>query len=147
MKTNIALLSLIILVSYACYRDVEVKHAVKPAVIINPTIYRFVGDVEIANAIAKSKYPKTLAAIAKVESEFKRDAIGDRGEAFGLFQIQQKHHGQVPADIVGQTKKAEGILDDLVRRRGYYQAIALYNGDGPASRRYRDKILNTMRTI
>jgi hypothetical protein len=140
------ILSLIILVSYACYRDVEVKHAPEVA-ILNPSIYRFVGDVEIANAIAKSKYPKTLAAIAKVESDFKRDAIGDGGQSYGLYQIQVRHWGRFDQSVQGQTRKAEQILAELIGQHGYNTALCRYNGDGPASRRYRDKILNTMRTI
>jgi soluble lytic murein transglycosylase-like protein len=108
---------------------------------------RYVGDEQLAEVLAKTKYPKTLAAIAKVESDFDPHAVGDSGKSIGMYQIQPRLHGPVPKSIQGQTRKAEQLLDKLVKTKGYYLAIARYNGDGPKAEEYRRKVMTELRKI
>jgi hypothetical protein len=109
--------------------------------IIDKSIYKMVGDKHIANTLACSKYPRILTAIAKVESDFRPQIVGDSGDSVGLFQIQPKHHGAVPETIEGQTKHAERILDELIRQHGMPKAIERYNGKGQQARRYKQKVI------
>lgn len=103
-------------------------------------------DKELAlETIAKSKYPKTLKAIAIVESRIDPKSIGDHGDSYGLFHIQKKYWGPVPKSIEGQVDKAEKILDELIEKHGYYDALARWNGKGKASIRHRNRVLLAMK--
>ena len=115
--------------------------------IIDKKLYAFIGDKYIANVIAQSKYPYTLAAIAKVESNFRPRIIGDKGKSFGLYQIQSRYHGAFPETVEGQTKYCEQILEKLFRQYPYEQAIERYNGKGHKARQYRQKVMVAMNEI
>ena len=108
-----------------------------------------VKDKRIANAIKKTKYPYTLAAIAKQETggTFDPNTVGDKGKSFGLYQIQERHWGKFDKSIEGQTKKAEEILDELVKEHGYNKAVERYNGSGKQARAYRKDVLATVRKL
>lgn len=104
-------------------------------------------DEYIASVIAKSKYPYTLAAIAKVESDYKPQVRGDNGKSYGLYQIQAKHWGYVPNTVEGQTRKAERILDTLIEDYGFTRAIERYNGSGKCARRYRERVFYVLKQL
>lgn len=110
------------------------------------SIDSLVKDKRIANAIKKTKYPYTLAAIAKQETggTFDPNTVGDKGKSFGLYQIQERHWGKFDKSIEGQTKKAEEILDELVKEHGYNKAVERYNGSGRMARTYRANVLKTV---
>ena len=110
------------------------------------SIDSLVKDKRIANAIKKTKYPYTLAAIAKQETggTFDPNTVGDKGKSFGLYQIQERHWGKFDKSIEGQTKKAEEILDKLVKEHGYNKAVERYNGSGRMARAYRANVLKTV---
>lgn len=110
------------------------------------SIDSLVKDKRIANAIKKTKYPYTLAAIAKQETggTFNPNTIGDKGKSFGLYQIQEQHWGKFDKSIEGQTKKAEEILDELIKEHGYNKAVERYNGSGRMARLYRANVLKTV---
>ena len=113
------------------------------------SIDSLVKDKRIANAIKKTKYPYTLAAIAKQETggTFDPNTVGDKGKSFGLYQIQERHWGKFDKSIEGQTKKAEQILDELIKEHGYNKAVERYNGSGKQARAYRKDVLATVRKL
>ena len=104
-------------------------------------IFAVCKDEYITDIIANSKYPYTLTAIAKVESDFRPNIRGDHGKSYGLYQIQERHWGYVPRTIEGQTRVAERIVGSLVDEHGYSRAIERYNGSGKDAKRYRHKVL------
>lgn len=107
----------------------------------------YIGDDYIASVIARSRYPFTLAAIAKVESDFRPQIKGDSGKSHGLYQIQSQHWGSFDKSVEGQTRKAEQVFSELVREYGYKTAIERWNGSGKQARQYRQKVLLTMAQI
>ena len=116
--------------------------------IVYNKIYKYSKDKYISEAIANnSNYPITLAAIAKVESDYRPQAIGDSGDSIGMFQIQPKHHGAVPNRVPEQVKKADKIFSGLVKQHGYYEAIKRYNGSGKQAEQYRNKVLKIVQII
>lgn len=119
--------------------------------IINPkqaVIESVVKDKYIAEVIAKKKYPYTIAAIKKVESSQSGPlTVGDKGESIGMYQIQPRHHGEVPLTVEGQTDKVEDILEGLIKEQGYNEAIRAYNGSGSKARLYRKKVLTLVREM
>lgn len=102
-------------------------------------------ESRIKRAVAKTKYPKTLYAIAVVESSLNPHAVGDGGRSKGLYQIREDLHGRVPHDIEGQTKKAAKMFDTLVKQYGYRNAIRKWNGSGEETKKYRSKVMLAMR--
>jgi hypothetical protein len=104
-------------------------------------------DDYIAEHIAKSKYPFELGAIASVESDCRPQIRGDNNEAYGLYQIQEKHWGRFNDDIGSQTRKAETVLDALVKQHGYERAIERYNGSGVEARLYKKKVLDRIKLL
>lgn len=106
----------------------------------------------MAKACRATSKPKTMAAIAIVESNGTPTATGKAGER-GAWQVIGKHHGKVSSNPVDQAKQAERILDELVAAspRGSLRcALARYNGgDRPkaVSYRYADRVLKIRRTL
>ena len=103
---------------------------------------------QMAAACRATKSPKTMAAIAIVESNGTPWAKGKAGER-GAWQVIDKHwpHGPVPKHPVNQALQAEKILDELVAaspRGSLRLALARYNGgDKPPAQswRYAEKVL------
>lgn len=109
---------------------------------------RYIGDKHIAEVISKTKYPVLIAAIAKVESDYRPQIRGDNGESWGMYQIQPKHHGWLGDSIEDQTKLCERIVHGLlVRKRIDRLAIAKYNGSGVKSIKYAVKVIKVMKDI
>ena len=104
-------------------------------------IYAMCKDKYITDVLANSKYPYTLTAIAKVESDFRPNVRGDHGKSYGLYQIQERYWGYVPRTIEGQTRVAERVIESLVNEHGYSRAIKHYNGSGKDAERYRRRVL------
>jgi hypothetical protein len=91
---------------------------------------------------------KDLAAIAKVESDYRPRAIGDNGKSFGLYQIQQRIWGELKSDsLEDQTDKAQEILETLLKEQSYYEAIKSYNGSGEKANQYRKKVLTIVKEL
>lgn len=85
----------------------------------------------MSNAVAQTKRPALMAAIAVKESNGDPTAVGDGGESLGAFQVQPKHWGKVSDDPIQQALQAERILEDLMDSpsgRGLRQTLARYNG-------------------
>lgn len=128
--------------------NIDSKESIYNKDFIYTNINKYIKNKYIAEAIyTNSKYPITLAAIAKVESDYNLQAIGDSGDSIGMFQIQPKHHGSVPKDISGQVKKADIIFSGLVSQYGYYTAIKRYNGSGKSAEVYRNKVIKVILDI
>lgn len=108
---------------------------------------RYIRDDYIAEVIARSGYPYLLAAIAKVESDYKPQIKGDGGDSHGLYQIQEKHWGTFDKSVEGQTLKAEQILSELIKQHGYSMAVERWNGTGKQARAYKKKVFACMKDI
>lgn len=81
--------------------------------------------------------PAIVFAMIQRESQFDRDAIGDRGASYGLMQIQPKWHAERMArlgcdDLLDPYQNVEvgiDILAELVAMdRGLEWALMAYNG-------------------
>lgn len=148
-KIVIYLLAFLVAATTSCF-ILSSSRERKPTVIENPnSIDNMINDKRISNAINKSKYPYTLAAIAKRETggSFNPQTIGDKGKSYGLYQIQERHWGKFDKSIEGQTKKAEQILDELIKEHGYNKAVERYNGSGKQARAYKQDVLATVRKL
>lgn len=110
-------------------------------------IRRYVKDDYIADELLKSKRPYVYAAIAKVESDYRPQILGDNGRSFGLFQIQQEIHGEFNDKISDQIAKCESILEPLIQRYGLKKALERYNGRGKKAQTYAKLVLKTHRKI
>lgn len=127
------------------FRDgFSVKSAQKPEQIIDKKIYAMTKDIHIANTLAKSRYPKILTAISKVESDFRPQVYGDSGDSYGLFQLQEKHWGPIGESVEEQTRAAERVVGVLIERHGFPKCIERYNGRGQRAREYRKRVLAVM---
>ena len=126
--------------------DIAVQ-ASKAQNIKQEVIKRYCGDKHISSVIANSKYPYTLAAIAKIESSYKPQAKGDNGKSFGMYQIQSHIWGKFEDTLEGQTNKAEEILEKLIKEQGYYEAIRAYNGSGKKAKQYRNKVIKEVNEL
>ena len=108
---------------------------------------------QMAEACRATSKPKTMAAIAIVESQGTPWAKGKAGEK-GAWQVIGKHWGgSVPEHPVKQALQAEKILDELVAAapRGSLRcALARYNGgDRPPAQswRYADRVLKVKKSL
>jgi hypothetical protein len=54
-----------------------------------------------------------LVAIAWRESRFKADAVGDKGQSVGVWQISR--YWKPPADVAGQARKAAELVVESFR--------------------------------
>lgn len=106
----------------------------------------YIQDEYIAEVISNSVNPRLYAAVAKVEADYRPQIIGKAGEK-GMFQILEKFHGKVPDDLTGQLRKAESILEPLIKKHGLRKGISRYNGKGRKAQLYAAKILKTMQEI
>jgi len=123
-----------------------IKRVASPPIIYTK-INNYCKDSYISKVISESKYPYTLAAIAKAESDYRPQIVGDNGTSFGLYQIRPKHWGAVPDTIEEQTKKAEQILDKLIWEHGYRKALVKWNGSGDGARQYAKNVLRIIQQI
>jgi hypothetical protein len=96
--------------------------------------------VEFAEAISATSDPETLAAICAAESNFNPKAKGKDGDS-GAFQVMPNIWGSVPRDISGQSKQADGILQELLRSSGLKESIRRYNGSGKKATEYSKKVM------
>lgn len=104
-------------------------------------------QLEYALALAKTKHPKALAAIASRESQFHKEAVGKKGPWFGAYQVMPKYWGRVPKDVQGQTCQADRVFGKILRmKKGKYHA-ALWYYNGPGGKEYADDVLQRMRRV
>ena len=106
----------------------------------------------MAKACRATSKPKTMAAIAIVESNGTPHAVGRSGER-GAWQVIPKVWGSVPKSADGQARQAERILDELVAaspRRSLLQGLSAYNTgsyNSKAGRQYAMKVMEVRRSI
>ena len=110
-------------------------------------IFQICKDEYLSVVFANSKYPYLLTAIAKVESDFRPQIVGDGGKSYGMYQIQSKHWGYVPESVEGQTRKAEQVISHLIQKHGLRRGITAYNGSGKQASQYTDKVLRVVREL
>jgi hypothetical protein len=102
---------------------------------------KYIGDEYIASVIARTKYPYLLAAIACVESDFRPQAIGDRGKAYGMFQVWPSIWGWNGDSVESQAMHAERILSRLLAGRRTIHGVQHWNGGGPQARQYARRVI------
>ena len=96
---------------------------------------------EMANAVLKTKSPRLLASIAKIESggNPRLRNTGYKKRHHGAFQVNPKHWGKVPKDAAGQALQAERILTELTETMPIKKALSRYGGD--TTDKYQRKVL------
>ena len=107
---------------------------------------KYIGDKYIAECIAKSKYPYLMAAIGKVESDYRPQIVGDNGASHGLFQIQPKYW-KYDDRVEHQVDSCGRILKQLITKHGLASGVARYNGSGPRARSYSKRVIELAREI
>ena len=127
----------------------------------NPVLQKletYIGDKHIAKAISRvrgtikingKEVPKAylVAAIGKIESDYRPQIVGDGGDSYGLFQIQRKHHGRFTDGLESQVDKCESILRPLIVQHGVVRGIQRYNGRGEKARCYARRVLKIIKEI
>jgi hypothetical protein len=126
----------LVMIATACQGTKEgpppVKHVKS---IAQKRIEKHAKDKHIAAVIAKSNRPYLYAAIASVESDYRPQARGKRGE-YGMFQIRADIHGKFDDRMESQLIKCSSILEPLIARYGVEDGVRRYNGRGAAARKY-----------
>ena len=102
--------------------------------------------VEMGKAVAKRKRPRLLAAVAAVESNGNPAAVGKAGEVTA-WQIIEKEWGSAGVTTEAHSKKAEDILEELIRQNNgnLRAALSAYNGD--RSGRYAAKVMKKVSEV
>ena len=115
----------------------------------NPILQKletYIGDKHIAKAISRvrgtikingKEVPKAylVAAIGKIESDYRPQIVGDGGDSYGLFQIQRKHHGRFTDGLESQVDKCESILRPLKQTiTGYHTGADIHDSVEAAKR-------------
>lgn len=140
---------LAIIGTYSCTYDPQPPVPAVKASRVQTKAARLI-DPGTAAAICKiSKRPKTMLAIAAVESgKNGPQIIGDHGQSRGIFQIQARHwqavignNGEVADDLEEQVRQADAVFDVLVEAYGYREAVRRWNGKGRQARNYQRKVL------
>ena len=142
-----AIIITVILLATTTYKK---PHPISNPVVKSPTqikLEKYIGDKYIAEVISNSKYPFIIAAIGKVESDYRPQAIGDGGESHGLYQIQPRHWHPYDDRVGHQTAHCERILGHLFAKYGVVRGLERYNGGGASARRYSKRVLELARTI
>lgn len=95
----------------------------------------------MANAVLKTKSPRLMSAIAKVESNGNPQVrnTGYKKRHHGAFQVNPKHWGAVPTTATAQALQAEAIIKELTTDYGIKKALSVYGGDSTS--KYQRKIL------
>jgi len=128
---------------------VQLEHGKKEEP-INPVkfkLIKYTKDPHLAEVISKTTYPTQLAAIAKVESNFRPLIKGDGGDSFGLYQINSRWWGKTGETLEQQTEKAERLLDYYTRQYGATEALRRWCGSGKAAKIYQAKVLKEIKEI
>ena len=88
--------------------------------------------------------PTILKAMAKIESDFNSRAIGDRGNSYGLYQINRQHH-KVTIRQARDIEWATHWVCQNLNRNGYqtnkFRAVRKHNGSGKMAARYARKVM------
>ena len=164
MKTYIWLVALSLICGQSFFLFPLVTRATQQPVSTihpNPVLQKletYIGDKHIAKAISRvrgtikingKEVPKAylVAAIGKIESDYRPQIVGDGGDSYGLFQIQRKYHGRFADGLESQVDKCESIINSLTVQYGVVRGIQHYNGSGKQARAYAKKILRTMKEV
>ena len=124
----------------------DVKPVAKQKTSIHKKLEKFIGDEYIAEEISKSKYPYLIAAIGKVESDYRPQAVGKMGE-YGMFQIRREIHGEFSDRMESQVSKCESILAPLILKYGLEKGVAKYNGSSVKAIKYSKKVIRIAKSI
>lgn len=82
--------------------------------------------------------PIVTLAQGLVESNLNHLSVGDSGRSKGAFQVQAKHWGRVPNNLLDQAKQCERIRTGL--DNDIWTAVRKYNGSGRQARSYEWKV-------
>lgn len=103
----------------------------------------------MANAVLRTRNPRLLAAVARVESNG-RPALrstGYRKRHHGAFQVSSKDWGKVSPNAAEQALQAEAILKELVEEKGgIISGLNQYGGD-KTHKRYARTILAELEQV
>lgn len=101
----------------------------------------------MADAVLKTRSPRLLAAIAKIESSGNHNVrnTGYKRRHSGAFQVSAKDWGRVSHDPAEQALQAERILEELTTTMSIKKALATYGGD--STDKYGRKVLAEMRRV
>lgn len=101
-------------------------------------------SVLLGNGLAR---PHITTAQGIVESGLNPKAVN--GGAKGAWQVKEKYWGKVPKDLNGQARHAEKVLSFIMKRDkcSVREALMKYNGSGPSSVRYADKVLRLAKNL
>ena len=95
---------------------------------------------EMAEAVLKTKSPRLVAAIARVEQTPHTNRKGGYRKAHaGAWQVNARYWGGVPHDVTGQALQAEAILNELAADMPIKKALSVYGGD--STDRYQKRVL------
>jgi hypothetical protein len=113
------------------------------------TFYASQGSPEpalMAQATAKTKRPRLMAAVAAVESNGNPHAIGKIGEVTA-WQLREELHGTAGNTVDDHARKAEQILEQLLKESdgNFRRALSAYNGDRTG--RYAAKVLRKLKEV
>jgi hypothetical protein len=122
-------------------------HIEKKKSIVEQKIHKYCKDEYIANILSKSKRPYIMAAIAKVESDYRPHIIGDGGDSYGMFQINRRFHKWPNDGLECQLNASERILNPLIVQYGLTEGIRRYNGRGKDARRYAQRVITIAKEI
>jgi len=100
--------------------------------------------IQTTELLYNCPYPEAFAAIASVESEFKRGAIGKDRERT-IFQILN-YKGN-PLDNKQALATALQIFEEKKSNRSFNAAIKAYNGRGSKAERYKRLVLKKISEI
>jgi len=105
-----------------------------------------IDSITFAKEVSKTKYPKTLTAIAAVESHFNPKAKSNKG-AKGVFQIHPSSGYTSTGNVYKDMRIAERILADFHERTNLRTAISKYNSGHGRCRTYITKVTTLRREI
>ena len=97
--------------------------------------------------------PKLIFAMAKVESDFDSQAIGDEGSSFGLLQIQTKWWDELVAgkDLLNPVDNVDVATDILVEYYKKYETtqhvLSKYNSGRVDNTTYYNKVMEAYESL
>ena len=102
----------------------------------------------LAQATAKTKRPRLMAAVAVVESNGNVHAIGRAGEVTA-WQIREELHGPAGVTVDDHAKSAERILEELIQESNgkLKEAVRKYNGSGPDAVKYSKRVMAKLQEV
>lgn len=113
---------------------------------------------EVVESVLETQYPFEILSMIEVESRFNPYAVSSKG-AIGLCQITEIHFPELieagiieePSDLFKISNAVKACEFILLQKFGYhktlYKAIQRYNGIGPESERYIQRVKTNLRKL